>query len=558
MNSCKYTFCAFFLFIFVGILSYIWGLYNAMLPVGVTYIFKLFWLIGYIGIFLSCLKFIKIDFKSKDKDTNIVFALFPILVFSIYNCLHVYAANFDVINSYSVFYTCIFLCSINVFIYFCTKLLFKNNEKSAIFTCWLIFLFFQINQFVIWLDNAFIICCFILPILLLMKMNTKGLFRFLVFLSSLLLFFNLVDISFAFCKSQTKKQVVMKQFNIEENKNLPNIYIVILDAYPNNSVLKRDFAFSNESFIKELQTRGFYVYDKMYSNYVMTSLSIPSILNLDYQEKFKFDTLSEAIYYSHFFGLAKSIGYKITYINDNYWENFKLRENTYIDKLYSVNYLGFDSAFADEILGDTLYNIKFKFTDRIHFDNDKHSWRYLVNSLEKSPNSNQFVFAHICAPHAPYWRDIDGNLLTQNKDYSDNNLTITNKEAVVKYIQYTNKNVNEIIDKILEHDKSAYILITGDHGIRLNHDGATNNLEKKYYNPQKNILNSYFNTFTAIYIPKKDYSKYKIAESLVNLFIIFSNDIFSTNYKLKPDKFFFSLDTSNTNNLEMYRSAFEY
>ena len=62
----------------------------------------------------------------------------------------------------------------------------------------------------------------------------------------------------------------------------PDIYLLVLDKYTGNEVLKEHFGFDNASFEEFLRSRGFVVPRSSQANYPQTPLALASMLNLDY------------------------------------------------------------------------------------------------------------------------------------------------------------------------------------------------------------------------------------------------------------------------------------
>ena len=62
----------------------------------------------------------------------------------------------------------------------------------------------------------------------------------------------------------------------------PDIYYIILDAYGREDVLMEMFNYDNTSFLRFLESKGFYVAECSQSNYAQTMLSLTSSLNFDY------------------------------------------------------------------------------------------------------------------------------------------------------------------------------------------------------------------------------------------------------------------------------------
>jgi hypothetical protein len=62
----------------------------------------------------------------------------------------------------------------------------------------------------------------------------------------------------------------------------PDIYYIILDAYPRNDELKKMFGYDNSEFTNFLSSRGFYIASQSQANYIYTEVSISSALNMSY------------------------------------------------------------------------------------------------------------------------------------------------------------------------------------------------------------------------------------------------------------------------------------
>ena len=62
----------------------------------------------------------------------------------------------------------------------------------------------------------------------------------------------------------------------------PNIYWIVLDAYPRRDVLRESFGFDNDHFLNSLTSMGFTVLGQSLSNFPATINSVSSTLNMDY------------------------------------------------------------------------------------------------------------------------------------------------------------------------------------------------------------------------------------------------------------------------------------
>ena len=64
--------------------------------------------------------------------------------------------------------------------------------------------------------------------------------------------------------------------------NKPDVYVLVLDAYSGDITLQNDFGYDNSEFKSKLESKGFVITKKSFSNYPNTNLSLPSIMNMVY------------------------------------------------------------------------------------------------------------------------------------------------------------------------------------------------------------------------------------------------------------------------------------
>ena len=90
----------------------------------------------------------------------------------------------------------------------------------------------------------------------------------------------------------------------------------------------------------------------------------------------------------------------------------------------------------------------------------------------KKNNDKKFFFIHNLAPHAPY----EFNPIVQKENFLNNVSTSLNdktyslevqKSLYLDNIKCTNQILSKIINKIINEDPNAMILLSSDHGARL-------------------------------------------------------------------------------------------
>ena len=123
-------------------------------------------------------------------------------------------------------------------------------------------------------------------------------------------------------------------------------------------------------------------------------------------------------------------------------------------------------------------------------------------------------------PHAPFIYDSEGNNVSR-----DPNLKV-DKEGYLDQLIFAERKILELIDSIQKRSPESVIILHSDHGFR----AAVNQA-----NPTDEDLIRGFNNISAVYFPDKDIS-FPGKLSLVNLYRIFFNAYFNTDYEMLDDR----------------------
>ena len=137
---------------------------------------------------------------------------------------------------------------------------------------------------------------------------------------------------------------------------------------------------------------------------------------------------------------------------------------------------------------------------------------------EKQP---YFVYVHLMLPHGAFRYDSEGNSVN-----IDPNIKV-DKVGYLDQLIFSEKKALEMIDSIQEQSPGSVIILLSDHGFRA---------EVNWKNPTDEDLLRGFNIISAVYFPDKDIEISKNL-SLVNLFRIFFNEYFDTNYEILEDRY---------------------
>lgn len=184
-------------------------------------------------------------------------------------------------------------------------------------------------------------------------------------------------------------------------RGLPDIYIILLDAYPRADTLASVFDYDNGPFIEKLTTWGFDHYPDSRSNYPSTTLSMTSVLR---GELFSDDPLPQperryAAWAAPMVEIARQHGYEFVTISPGWDELAVRRADRFLDSgglgqfeqsLIQLNGFGWVvSTILPDFLGDQR-------RARVEFVLSE-----LGELAEEASDQPRLVWAHLPAPHYP-------------------------------------------------------------------------------------------------------------------------------------------------------------
>jgi hypothetical protein len=382
-------------------------------------------------------------------------------------------------------------------------------------------------------------CIFIFLLLFIwLKKRKKNLFIFTFYLNILLTILIIVDAGWLITKIPAAKEKKVfnpeaEGFTICDTCQNPDIFFIIPDQYAGYTALKEVFDFDNADFENELKARGFYIAKKSISNYNFTPFSVASILNMELLSLKK----GQQNY--------STVGYSYEVIRNNRVLKF-LSSNGY--RFYNCSIFDFDDQPAHKYAAFLPYGINLvtaqtltrrlkddfrqdildgklglkKLQQEIAYDNLHFNDEILdltAKIAAEKINEPKFVYTHLMMPHYPYYFDSKGNPLPIEKL---GGLNRTNAKDYTEYLQYGNKRLLELIDKILAGSVSPpLIIVLSDHGFR---------------HPEKNVDPAYdFINLNAVYFPDGNYSRFYDGISNVNQFRLIFNQYFGQQLPMLKD-----------------------
>ena len=333
---------------------------------------------------------------------------------------------------------------------------------------------------------------------------------------------------------------------------LPDIYFIILDGYSRHDVLKSEFDYDNSSFLDYLQRIGFYVVEKSRSNYMVSALSITSVLNMDYLDNNRKPEQKQGSTIHHnlrkkyinnkVFQAIKKCGYEtvVFYSGYDFTDRLKSQADLYITPGWHLN------NFEEELLSMTplvaLKNISTlsRWQPKLKLEQRARMVLFSLNQLRHTPSKKQplFVIAHIMSPHAPFIfapdgkrKKVRGNHHRVKELSTENELTNEYKTGYTEQTSFVNNKISEFLNDILDRDgiKPTIVLIS-DHGNRFMKS------QIEWTNETAIDMDTPFLNLCAIYFSDGDYQQLYPALSLVNVFRVVFNKYMKMELPLLEDR----------------------
>jgi hypothetical protein len=244
-----------------------------------------------------------------------------------------------------------------------------------------------------------------------------------------------------------------------------DVYVLILDQYANERVLREQYGYDNRPFLDSLRALGFYIPPTTRSNYGHTMLSIPSLLNAAHlapmaRELGRRDsdpTLANYLVgHSRVASYLQARGYRYVFFPSQWW--YATRETPRADvepqvwgRLSPRRALGRTelrrAVLTASVVPGRLVNTKEEDAD------------YVRRTLRGVALAHRFghpvyVVAHIISPHPPYTVDADCKSPPSRPSYRGQ-------------IECLNHRLLALVNELLEASAvPPIIILQGDHGTK--------------------------------------------------------------------------------------------
>jgi hypothetical protein len=272
-----------------------------------------------------------------------------------------------------------------------------------------------------------------------------------------------------------------------------DVYFIMLDNYGRQDILLEGAHFDNTALVESLEERGFIFPQCAQSNYFHTSPVMAAILNMEYMDTLgvkeisytrrdRYGEMAPYVQNSEVLRKFRMYGYHtVTFRgfmglldiqNSDTYVSFE-KDKTFDERLETRNFanLYYQTTLFSHI--ENLLNMRIEDAmnadDRLvtseellepKFHQVYQQNLYAFDALQRIPTqtgSPKFVYAHIYSAHWPFMMKPDGSL----------RLPFTQKitdQGYVAAVRYTNNQLLDAIDSILENSKTEpIIIIQGDH-----------------------------------------------------------------------------------------------
>ena len=266
----------------------------------------------------------------------------------------------------------------------------------------------------------------------------------------------------------------------------PDLFVIVLDAYVRQDVLRQMYDFDNEPFLAGLEKRGFTVARHSRANYDQTPLALGAALNLDYLKpddtKTSLDGMQPRIDRNRIAALLRERGYHFVSVPTGF-------DGTATP---SADLIRADHASESPWATASLTPFEEMLCAKTPFVLFPSGWKAIGFALHRQRilaafkhlgevaalPYPKFVFAHILAPHPPFVFGPDGArppvgqsvfLLGDASDYLPP--WHVYKAGYVGQMRFVNQRILATLDDIQAKETRPYVVVLmGDHGSRSHTD----------------------------------------------------------------------------------------
>lgn len=288
---------------------------------------------------------------------------------------------------------------------------------------------------------------------------------------------------------------------------LPNVYFLMVDSYASSDSYSRYYGHDNSKFVSFLKHHEFYVSEKTFVNYPVTTLAVSSMLDGQFFVRMGNDALTEAANYEPVYRRLQGNNRSVKFFTTQGYNYIQYFPGVYCDTIVrfclgeklqytqaTKNFLKL--SFLDSLIsGFDFQKIGLK---KLQFEPIMHDIKIIQTFLKNGYNSNKplFLFARILPPHEGNTYGRDCLFKSPKKGGSTTGFEGAKKFDKAKYIsdtKCTESDLIALVRQITTSDKEAIIILQSDGG-----PDALNQFNKPYLNWTETDIYSRFSSFRAV------------------------------------------------------------
>jgi len=249
-----------------------------------------------------------------------------------------------------------------------------------------------------------------------------------------------------------------------------DVFWIVYDRYGSDRAMRNLYHVDND-LTPWLRDKGFEVLENSHANYIATSLSLSTTMNLAHLEELtglvgsstnSYNSVYKRLQASLVPRQFQALGYR--YLHLGSWWN-PTRFDSAANRNYNADGV---NDFTSVLFTTSALPLAVKalgLEEQPPSEQTKHIKHntYALDELDRLRNEPgpKFVMAHILLPHPPYVFDSDGRPMTEEESKS-----LDDKDAGRRQLAYTNSRIRSFIDGLLAlpEDQQPIIILQADEG----------------------------------------------------------------------------------------------
>ena len=199
----------------------------------------------------------------------------------------------------------------------------------------------------------------------------------------------------------------------------PDIYLFLLDAYPGDRAAVKSSTFDANAFPADLESRGFGVVRDAHSNYLLTPLTLASMLSMRHLSdipdldppygptRTDFLHLRAVFTHAEVLEILRATGYEVVVIDGGYAHAQLRTVDRFIEAPEPVELER--ALMRNTRIDDLVDGVAPGTTADIERDRIEWSFTTVTETARETRDRPRFVFVHVSAPHAPWVFEADGS-----------------------------------------------------------------------------------------------------------------------------------------------------